>query len=60
MTGWGEYLQSYFGTSVRIDNRAINGRSTKSFISDGHLDAILKDFKAGDYLFIQFGHNDEK
>jgi len=60
MTGWGEYLQSYFGTSVRIDNRAINGRSTKSFISDGRLDSILKDFKAGDYLFIQFGHNDEK
>ncbi|OMD39030.1 GDSL-type esterase/lipase family protein [Paenibacillus odorifer] len=60
MTGWGEYLQSYFGTSVRVENRAINGRSTKSFISDGRLDAILIDFKAGDYLFIQFGHNDEK
>ncbi|WP_339316152.1 GDSL-type esterase/lipase family protein [Paenibacillus sp. FSL R10-2734] len=60
MTGWGEYLQSYFGASVRIENRAMNGRSTKSFITDGRLDAILKDFKAGDYLFIQFGHNDEK
>lgn len=60
MTGWGEYLQSYFGASVRIENRAINGRSTKSFISDGRLEAIRKEFKAGDYLFIQFGHNDEK
>jgi len=60
MTGWGEYLQSYFGTSIQIQNRAINGRSTKSFITDGRLDAIKKDFQPGDYLFIQFGHNDEK
>lgn len=60
MTGWGEYLHGYFGISVRIENRAINGRSTKSFITDGRLEDILKDFKAGDYLFIQFGHNDEK
>lgn len=60
MTGWGEYLQSYFGTSIQVENRAINGRSTKSFITDGRLDAITQDFSAGDYLFIQFGHNDEK
>lgn len=60
MTGWGEYLQSYFRTSIQIQNRAINGRSTKSFITDGRLDAIRKDFQPGDYLFIQFGHNDEK
>ena len=60
MTGWGEYLQSYFGTAIRVDNRAINGRSTKSYIADGRLDAIKRDFQAGDFLFIQFGHNDEK
>lgn len=60
MTGWGEYLQSYFGTLIQVDNRAINGRSTKSFIAEGRLDAIKKDFQAGDFLFIQFGHNDEK
>lgn len=60
MTGWGEYLQSYFGSSIQVENRAINGRSTKSFIADGRLDAITKDFQAGDYLFIQFGHNDQK
>lgn len=60
MTGWGEYLQSYFGSSIQVENRAINGRSTKSFIADGRLDAIKKDFQAGDYLFVQFGHNDQK
>ncbi|WP_026342508.1 rhamnogalacturonan acetylesterase [Paenibacillus fonticola] len=60
MTGWGEYIQDYFQSSVRVDNRAINGRSTKSFLAEGRLAAIEQDFRAGDYLFIQFGHNDEK
>ncbi|MFC7559804.1 alpha/beta hydrolase fold domain-containing protein [Paenibacillus farraposensis] len=60
MTGWGEHLQSYLGPSVHVDNRAVNGRSTKSFIAEGRLADIEKDFRAGDYLFIQFGHNDEK
>lgn len=60
MTGWGEYLQGYFTPSVRVDNRAINGRSTKSFIDEGRLDAIMRVFRPGDYLFIQFGHNDSK
>lgn len=60
MTGWGEYLQDYFSSAVRIDNRAVNGRSTKSFLAEGRLEAIERDFRAGDYLFIQFGHNDGK
>ncbi|MEF2964957.1 rhamnogalacturonan acetylesterase [Paenibacillus sp. M1] len=60
MTGWGEYLQGYFGPSVQVDNRAVNGRSTKSFLAEGRLAAIEKDLQAGDYLFIQFGHNDGK
>lgn len=60
MTGWGEYLQRYFNSTIQVDNRAINGRSTKSFIAEGRLEHIKKDFKEGDYLFIQFGHNDEK
>lgn len=60
MTGWGEYLGEYFSPSVRVDNRAINGRSTKSFLAEGRLEAIVKDFQPGDYLFIQFGHNDGK
>jgi lysophospholipase L1-like esterase/acetyl esterase/lipase len=60
MTGWGEHLQDYFDPSVHVDNHAVNGRSTKSFIVEGRLADIEKDFQAGDYLFIQFGHNDEK
>ncbi|WP_178022936.1 rhamnogalacturonan acetylesterase [uncultured Paenibacillus sp.] len=60
MTGWGEYLQDYFTPSVRVDNRAVNGRSTKSFLAEGRLEAIERDFRAGDVLFIQFGHNDGK
>jgi len=59
-TGWGETLGQLFkeGT-VKIDNRAMNGRSTKTFISEGRWQAIIDDLKPGDYVFIQFGHNDE-
>jgi lysophospholipase L1-like esterase len=59
-TGWGEAFQSYFKENVKIENRAINGRSTKSFINEGHLAAIEKSIQPGDYLIIQFGHNDQK
>ena len=59
-TGWGEMLGQLFkeGT-VKIDNRAMNGRSTKTFISEGRWQAIIDDLKPGNYVFIQFGHNDE-
>lgn len=60
MTGWGEHLQKHFLPSIRVDNRAINGRSTKSFLHEGRLAAIEQEIQAGDYLFIQFGHNDGK
>lgn len=60
MAGWGEYLQGYLEPSIRVDNRAINGRSTKSFLAEGHFSAIEQELQAGDYVFIQFGHNDEK
>ncbi len=60
-TGWGEKLQQYFDAQkVKIDNRAQNGRSTKSFIDEGRWQKIIDDLKAGDYVFIEFGHNDEK
>ena len=60
-TGWGEKLQIYFDEKkVKIDNRAQNGRSTKSFIDEGLWQKIVDDLKAGDYVFIEFGHNDEK
>lgn len=60
MAGWGEYLQTHFSPEVIIYNRAINGRSTKSFLTEGRLADIERDFQPGDYLLIQFGHNDEK
>jgi len=59
-TGWGEMLQQYFDPAkVRIDNQAQNGRSTKSFIAEGRWQAIVDKLKKGDYVFVQFGHNDE-
>ena len=59
-TGWGEMLQQYFDPAkVKIDNRAMNGRSTKTFISEGRWQATIDALQKGDYVFIQFGHNDE-
>ncbi|MGO4539945.1 rhamnogalacturonan acetylesterase [Paenibacillus sp. 2TAB19] len=58
--GWGQMLPLYFKTDVAIDNHAKSGRSSKSFISEGRLKPILDEIKSGDYLWIQFGHNDEK
>jgi lysophospholipase L1-like esterase len=60
-TGWGEALQPCFdSTEVRIANRAMNGRSTRSFVAEGRWKSIVDSLKSGDYVFIQFGHNDEK
>lgn len=60
-TGWGEFLRIYFDEKrVKIDNRARNGRSTKSFIDEGHWQKLADDLKPGDYVLIQFGHNDSK
>ena len=59
-TGWGEMLGKFFQDGkVKIENLAMNGRSTKSFISEGRWQAIVDALKEGDYVFIQFGHNDE-
>ncbi|HEY4286773.1 MAG TPA: pectinesterase family protein [Puia sp.] len=58
-TGWGMPFSYFFDSAVRVDNRAKNGRSTKSFISEGRWDAVEKGMRAGDYVLIQFGHNDE-
>lgn len=59
-TGIGQGLPLYLKRDVQIKNFAQNGRSTKSFIAEGRLQAIEKIIKEGDFLFIQFGHNDEK
>lgn len=58
-TGWGMPFANFFDESVRVDNRAQNGRSTKSFMAEGRWKSITDSLKAGDYVFIQFGHNDE-
>ena len=58
-TGWGMPFANFFDTTVTIDNRAKNGRSTKSFIAEGLWQPVADNIKEGDYLFIQFGHNDE-
>lgn len=56
---WGEFLQSFFDPAqVTVVNYAQGGRSTRNFINEGTLDQIAGQLKAGDYLFIQFGHND--
>ncbi len=60
-TGWGMVFEDYFDENlVRVHNHAVNGRSTKSFISEGRWTTVLKTLRAGDYVFIQFGHNDSK
>jgi lysophospholipase L1-like esterase len=59
-TGWGEALGQLFReNSVRVDNRAKNGRSTRTFISEGLWQGIIDSLQKGDWVFIQFGHNDE-
>ena len=59
--GWGMALQCYFDPDyVHIDNHAVNGRSTLSFINEGRWQKVLDKMKPGDYVVIQFGHNDEK
>lgn len=59
-TGWGQVLPLFFSRDVKIDNRAVNGRSTRSFIAEKKWDSVVMCLKTGDYVFIQFGHNDEK
>ena len=58
--GWGMVLPGFFSEDVQIDNHAANGRSSKSFISEGRWEKVISKVKKGDYVFIQFGHNDEK
>ena len=59
--GWGQLFQNYFNKNfVVVDNHAVNGRSSKSFIDGGQWAKVTKLIKKGDYVLIQFGHNDEK
>lgn len=59
-TGWGMVFGEFFTDQVGVHNYALNGRSSKSFRGEGHWDEVYKQLRPGDYLFIQFGHNDQK
>ena len=59
-TGWGMVLPEYFTDAVHIENHAVNGRSTKSFRTLGHWKGVIDKVKKGDYVLLQFGHNDQK
>ena len=58
--GWGQLFPQYFDHGVAIKNFAVNGRSTKSFIDEKRWDAVRQQLQRGDWVFIQFGHNDSK
>jgi len=59
-TGWGMRLQQQLSDGVTVINAAKSGRSSRSFFNEGHFEPVKKQMKAGDYLIIQFGHNDQK
>ncbi|WP_247233016.1 rhamnogalacturonan acetylesterase [Telluribacter sp. SYSU D00476] len=57
--GWGSFLPEHFDTTrIKIHNHAIGGRSSRTFVSEGRWDKVLSELRKGDYLLIQFGHND--
>lgn len=58
-TGWGMPFVHFFDSAVTIDNRAKNGRSTKSFMAENLWQPVVDQLQPGDYVLIQFGHNDE-
>lgn len=58
-TGWGMPFVYFWDSTIEVINRAKNGRSTKTFISEGLWKSITDEAREGDYVFIQFGHNDE-
>ena len=58
MTGWGQVLRRYAGDGVKVHNLACPGKSTRSFRNEGRWTGLLNQVSPGDYVFIQFGHND--
>jgi lysophospholipase L1-like esterase len=58
--GWLQVFPKFLTSDAKVLNKAVNGRSTKSFINENRWDSIYKNLKRGDYVFIQFGHNDGK
>lgn len=58
--GWGQLFPTYIKEKLHIENHARNGRSTRSFITEGRWDDLISRVQKGDIVLIQFGHNDEK
>ncbi len=59
MLGWGDPIAAYFDrTKINVVNRAIGGRSSRTFRTEGRWDKVLAEMKPGDFVLIQFGHND--
>lgn len=58
-TGWGVPFAHFFDSSVTVSNHARNGRSTRTFMTEGLWQKVIDNVQPGDYVFIQFGHNDE-
>lgn len=56
--GWGQFIGDCFSGEVQFINRAIGGRSSKTFITEGRLNSILEEIREGDILLVQMGHND--
>jgi len=58
--GWGQMLPELMNGEIKIENHAVNGRSSKSFIGEGRWQTVYEKLKPGDFVIIQFGHNDQK
>src|SRR5581483_4199383 len=57
---WGQMLPAFFNRSIAVSNQAESGETIRSFVGERRLAKILSTIKPGDFLFIQFGHNDQK
>lgn len=57
---WGQMITRWFGPEVAVSNHAESGLTARTFIAAGRLDKIMTTLKKGDYVFVEFGHNDEK
>ena len=58
--GWGQALPRFLDGTVTVRNHAVNGRSTRSFLAEGRWDSVRVRLRKGDYVLVQFGHNDQK
>ncbi len=57
---WGQMITRWFGPEIAISNHAESGLTARTFLGSFRLDKILSTLKKGDYVFVEFGHNDEK